>query len=59
MKLPEYDNRPGPGQPLYGDHRNNHQWDDLKFAFLGLSLPLGTLIGFGAAAALLLIAFLH
>lgn len=59
MKLPKYDNRPGPGQPLYSDSSSNSQWDDIKFSFLGVTLTLGTLIGFGAAIVFLLMAAFH
>jgi len=60
MKLPEYDNRPAPGAPLYDDSTSSSsEWDDIKFTFLGLVLPIGTLIGFGAAALLLLLALFN
>ena len=60
MKLPEYDNRPGPGEPLYDDPNADAQtWDDVKFTFLSVTLPLGTLIGFGAAIVLLLLAIFN
>ena len=30
MGLPEYDNRPGPGEALYSDNSSS-EWDDIKF----------------------------
>ena len=60
MKLPEYDNRPGPGEPLYDNSDSKAgSWDDFKFVFLGITLPLGTLIGFGSAIVLLLLAIFN
>lgn len=59
MKLPEYDNRPGPGQPLYSDPGSNSQWDDIKFSLLGITFTLGTLIGVAAVVVLLLMAVFH
>lgn len=56
MKLPEYDNRPAPGTPLYEDPTSDGEWDDIKFAVLGFTLPIGTLIAFGAVIVLLLLA---
>jgi hypothetical protein len=49
MKLPEYDNRPSPGTPLYDAPSDKGDMDDIKFGFLVIALPLGTLLGFGAA----------
>lgn len=60
MKLPEYDNRPTPGTPLYDNSPNSSgEWDDIKFTFLGVALPIGTLIAFGAAVVLLLLALFN
>jgi hypothetical protein len=59
VKLPKYDNRPGPGQPLYGDSSSNSQWDDIKFSLLGITFTLGTLVGVAAIIALLLMAVFH
>lgn len=39
MKLPEYDNRPEPGQPL-GDDDKSSRWDDIKFPLLAIGLPI-------------------
>lgn len=48
MKLPEYDNRPGPGQPLYSDKSgSSSEWDGLKFGLGGLLLLLGLLTSVG------------
>jgi hypothetical protein len=49
MKLPEYDNRPAPGTPLYDAPSETGEADDIKFVFLGIALPLVMLLGFGAA----------
>jgi hypothetical protein len=59
MKLPEYDNRPAPGEPLFSDPSSNSQLDDIKFTLLGFGITGGTIICFGAAALLLLLALLH
>lgn len=60
MKLPEYDNRPAPGAPLYDESASTGgEWDDIKFTFLGVVLPIGTLLGFGAAVVLLLLALFN
>lgn len=48
MKLPEYDNRPAPGDPLYADKKAS-DWDDIKFPLLAIGLPLLVLIFFGSA----------
>jgi hypothetical protein len=39
MKLPEYDNRPAPGTPLYDDGRDS-AWQDFKFPVLAIGLPI-------------------
>lgn len=59
MKLPQYDNRPGPGQPLYGDSTKNHELESIKFTILGFGLTTGTLLAFGVAAVLLLLTVLN
>ncbi len=60
MKLPEYDNRPGPGEPLYEDvNAESQTWEDIKFTFLTVTLSLGTLIGIGAVIVLLLLAIFN
>lgn len=38
MKLPEYDNRPAPGTPLY-DPAPRPALEDEKFVILGFGLP--------------------
>jgi hypothetical protein len=38
MKLPEYDNRPASGQPLYSD--NEESWGDFVFPVLAIGLPI-------------------
>jgi hypothetical protein len=38
MKLPEYDNRPSPGQPLYRDSDDS---GDFKFPLILLGLAIG------------------
>lgn len=58
MKLPEYDNRPAPGTPLY-DNSADGELEDIKFTVLGIGLTGGTLACFGAAVALLLLALLN
>ena len=42
MKLPEYDNRPLVGTPLY-DPAPRPPLEDTKFVLLGFGLPLGVL----------------
>ncbi len=59
MKLPEYDNRPGPGEPLYDDSTSDGEWDDIKFVVLGYTLPIGALIAFGSVVVLLLLAVIN
>lgn len=59
MKLPEYDNRPGPGVPLYSDSSSNSHLDDIKFTILGFGITSATLACFAAAAGLLLLALLN
>ncbi len=49
MKLPEYDNRPGPGEPLY-EETESSSWDDIKFPLLAILLPLLAVVFFGSAA---------
>lgn len=51
MKLPEYDNRPKPGEPLYRTPNESSEWDDIKFTVLGIGLPLLLLVGVGATIA--------
>jgi hypothetical protein len=58
MKLPEYNNRPA-GTPLYSDPSSNDELDDLKYTVLGFGLTGGTLLCFGAAAVLLLLAIFN
>lgn len=55
MKLPEYDNRPGPGVPLHNDEESSG-WDDIKFPLLVIGLPILVLIFFGSALMDLLVA---
>lgn len=60
MKLPEYDNRPAPGTPLYDDSASSDgEWDDIKFTFLGIALPISALIAWGAVLVLLLLAIFN
>ena len=49
MKLPEYDNRPAPGAPLYEDNESS-EWDNIKFPLLAIALPILLLLLFGSAA---------
>ena len=49
MKLPEYDNRPGPGGPLY-EEKETSVWDDIKFPLLAVLLPILAVAFFGSAA---------
>lgn len=56
MKLPEYDNRPAPSTPLYEDSSNQGEVDDIKFGILGITLPLGMLLCWGAVLVLLVLA---
>jgi hypothetical protein len=49
MKLPEYDNRPAPGEPLY-ENKKASEWDDIKFPLLAIALPILILLFFGSAA---------
>jgi hypothetical protein len=42
MKLPQYDNRPGPGEPLYKS--DDSGWEDIKFPFMVVAL-LAALVG--------------
>ena len=58
MKMPEYDNRPAPGAPLY-DTTPDGELEDIKFTVLGIGLTGGTLACFGAAFALLLLALFN
>lgn len=57
MKLPEYDDRPAPGTPLYDNSSSGSRREDAKFTFLGIALPIGTILCFAAAGALLLALF--
>lgn len=59
MKLPQYDNRPSPGTPLYDDSSRNSPWDDVKFPLLAIGLPIAGLICLGFAVVGLLRAFYH
>lgn len=59
MKLPEYDDRPAPGTPLYESPSNGSRREDAKFTFLGIALPIGILICFAVAGALLLLALFN
>ena len=60
MKLPEYDDRPAPGTPLYDDSASNEaEWDDIKFTVLGFTLPIGMVICWGAVLVLLLLAIFN
>ena len=60
MKLPEYDNRPGPGVPLHSDPgSSSSELDDIKFTLLGFGLTGGTLVCFAVAVALLLLILLN
>lgn len=56
MKLPEYDNRPPAGTPLYSDSSKDSSWDDFKFPLLAIGLPLLTFLFFGTAILELLTA---
>lgn len=56
MKLPEYDNRPAPGTPLYDDtSRGGGEWEDIKFALLCVGLPIAMLACLGAIFASVLL----
>jgi len=59
MKLPEYDNRPAPGTPLYDDPSDKGEADDIKFVFLGITLPLVMVLSCGAVLVLLLLAIFN
>jgi hypothetical protein len=45
MKLPEYDNRPLPGEKLYRD-TSGDEWADVKFPALVLLLVIGLVVAF-------------
>jgi hypothetical protein len=47
MKLPEYDNRPAPGTPLYDVPSETGEADGLKFVSLAIALSLGMLLSWG------------
>jgi len=49
MKLPEYDNRPALGEPLY-EEKESSSWDDIKFPLLAVLLPVLAVAFFGSAA---------
>lgn len=49
MKLPEYDNRPPAGTPLYTDSSKDSSWDDIKFPLLAIGLPVLIFLCFGTA----------
>jgi len=52
MKLPEYDNRPAPGTPLYEEtNSRGGEWEDIKFALLCVGLPIAMLASLGAIVA--------
>ena len=59
MKLPQYDNRPGPGVPLYSDNSKSHEWQSIKFVTLGVGLPLLLFACIGLFLYELLRIFLH
>jgi hypothetical protein len=46
MKLPEYDNRPGPGTPLYSDPRSD--WSGIKIAAWALGVVVLFIASVGA-----------
>lgn len=48
MPLPEFDNRPGPGEPLF-DNSKGSGWDDIKFPLLAVGLPILIVVFFGTA----------
>lgn len=50
MKLPEYDNRPAPGEPLYSRESAKSEWEDLKFPLMAIGIPLGILASLGLVA---------
>lgn len=50
MKLPEYDNRPGPGEPLYSTDSAKSEWNDIKFPLMAIGIPLGILASLGLVA---------
>lgn len=54
MKLPKYDNRPGPGEPLYEDGKAN-DWDDIKFPLQ----IIGFLLAFGVCGWLIVTGLLE
>lgn len=58
MKLPEYDNRPAPGTPLYEETNSvGGEWEDIKFALLCVGLPIAMLASLGAIVASFLLPF--
>lgn len=57
--LPEYDNRPSPGTPLYSDANSTDEVDDIKYTFLGFGLTGGTLFCFAIAAFALALAIFN
>lgn len=52
MKLPEYNDHPAPGAPLYDDSASSGgEWEDIKFALLCVGLPIAMLASLGAILA--------
>lgn len=47
MKLPEYDNRPAAGEPLYSSDSAKSDWEDIKFPVLAIGIPASILIALG------------
>jgi hypothetical protein len=56
MKLPEYDNRPGPGTPLYSS--SDSTWSDIKGGAMGIFL-IGSLMVFFGGLIFVLVYFLY
>lgn len=49
MKLPEYDNRPKPGEPLFRTEDGSGPWEDFVFPLLAIGLPILLVLCFGYA----------
>lgn len=50
MKLPEYDNRPAPGEQMYSTDSAKSEWEDIKFPLMAIGIPLGILASLGLVA---------
>lgn len=47
MSLPEFDDRPGAGEPLFDDSKGSG-WDNIKFPVLVVVLPVLAIVLFGS-----------